>query len=175
MIELLFVLVSAEHIIVIGKAQQISGKVLHGRKLLIARQHIITRTHLPVRMDIGKRVKEHLRILGWLFICHNAHRAFSHFSVFQNPQAKYQPWDGKILIFCVPVDDVCPKLGVPDYIVALSNAHGNVQTMIRQESTFQKIIAGVASADSVVQFQRINLSIADNTAGFMLLHNKGVA
>ena len=45
----------------------------------------------------------------------------------------------------------------------------------RQESTFQKIIAGVASADSVVQFQRINLSIADNTAGFMLLHNKGVA
>lgn len=64
MIELLFVLVSAEHIIVIGKAQQISGKVLHGRKLLIARQHIITRTHLPVQMDIGKRVKEHLRTVA---------------------------------------------------------------------------------------------------------------
>ena len=114
-------------IIVIRQAEQIAGEVFQRRKLFITGQHIVSRTHTVVLIDIGEGIKKHRRILGGRFISDDAHRAVCNFPVAEDPETKYQPREREAPVFGVAVNNIRPQLRIPDDIVALLRVHGKLK------------------------------------------------
>ena len=157
-------------IIVIRQAEQIAGKVFQRRKLFITGQHIVSRTHTVVLIDIGEGIKKHRRILGGRFISDDAHRAVCNFPVAEDPETKYQPREREAPVFGVAVNNIRPQLRIPDDIVALLRVHGNVETVLRQEPAALIHIADAAPVECKVELDRVDLSIAHHAVCAAFLH-----